>query len=102
LYLGVVCELLRVSVQTPDEKGDVDPYVEVTLFDPATKEMRRQETSHLMNEPNPKWGEQFDFAMVSAPSILTRAPPASATHHDITMPACGLMPAAPEHCYLQK
>lgn len=24
-----------------------------------------------MNEPNPKWGEQFDFAMVSAPSILT-------------------------------
>lgn len=58
-------------VQTPDEKGDVDPYVELLLFDPATKESKRQETSHLQNEPNPKWGEKFDFPMVSAPSILT-------------------------------
>ena len=60
-------------MQTPEEKGDVDPYVELALFDPASKETRRQETSHLQNEPNPKWGEKFDFAMVSAPSILTGA-----------------------------
>ena len=51
----------------------MDPYVELALFDPASKETRRQETSHLQNEPNPKWGEKFDFAMVSAPSILTGA-----------------------------
>ncbi len=60
-------------MQTPEEKGHVDPYVELALFDPASKETRRQETSHLQNEPNPKWGEKFDFAMVSAPSILTGA-----------------------------
>ena len=49
----------------------MDPYVELLLFDPATKESKRQETSHLQNEPSPKWGEKFDFPMVSAPSILT-------------------------------
>jgi hypothetical protein len=88
-------------VQTPDEKGDVDPYVEVSLFDPATKEIRRQETSHLANEPNPKWGEQFDFAMVSAPSILTCTAPASAFHFTVTMPANDLTPAAPQQCMLR-
>ena len=61
-------------VQAPDEKGDVDPYVELLLFDPATKETKKQQTSHLQNEPSPKWGEKFDFPMVSAPSILTGAP----------------------------
>lgn len=61
-------------MQTPEEKGDVDPYVEISLFDPANKNTRRQETSHLQNEPNPKWGEKFDFPMVSAPSILTGNP----------------------------
>ena len=60
-------------MQTPDEKGDVDPYVELLLFDPATKETKKQQSSHLQNEPNPKWGEKFDFPMVSAPSILTGA-----------------------------
>lgn len=53
----------------------MDPYVEVMLFDPANRETRRQETSHLVNEPNPKWGEKFDFVMVSAPSILTGVAP---------------------------
>ena len=72
--------------QTPDEKGDVDPYVELMLFDPATKETRRQETSHLQNEPNPKWGEKFDFPMVSAPSILTGA-----------APCCALLPRGTSH-----
>ena len=60
-------------VQTPEEKGDVDPYVELALFDPSSKETRQQVTSNLQNEPNPKWGEKFDFAMISAPSILTGA-----------------------------
>ena len=96
LYQCVISKLLHIFVQTPDEKGDVDPYVEVSLFDPATKETRRQETSHLVNEPNPKWGEQFDFAMVSAPSILTCTAPASAFHFDVSMPANDVTPAAPQ------
>ena len=51
----------------------MDPFVELLLFDPATKETKKQRTSNLQNEPNPKWGEKFDFPMVSAPSILTGA-----------------------------
>ena len=57
--------------QTPNEKGDVDPYVGLSLYDPARKDTERQETSKLVNEPDPKWGEKFDFIMASATSILT-------------------------------
>lgn len=70
-----------MHMQTPDEKGDVDPYVELLLFDPATKETKKQQTSQLQNEPSPKWGEKFDFPMVSAPSILTGAPRHSRAAH---------------------
>jgi hypothetical protein len=49
----------------------VDPFVELSLFDPVRRETEKQETSHLINEPNPKWAEKFDFVMVSAPSVLT-------------------------------
>lgn len=59
------------TAQTPEEKGDVDPFVEFILYDPVTRDSQKQESSKLPNEPNPKWGEKFDFVMVSAPSILT-------------------------------
>ena len=65
----------------------MDPYVELALFDPASKETRRQETSNLQNEPNPKWGEKFDFAMISAPSILTGGAP----HHLSTLLQAGAL-----------
>lgn len=56
--------------QTPKEHGDVDPYVEVALYDPARNETERQETSKQVNEPDPKFGEKFDFIMASATSAL--------------------------------
>jgi hypothetical protein len=44
----------RLSVltplQTPEEKGDVDPYVELRLFDPAKNETEVQQSTHLVNE----------------------------------------------------
>lgn len=49
----------------------MDPYVELLLYDPARNDAERQESSHLVNEPNPKWDEKFDFVMCSAPSVLT-------------------------------
>ncbi|CAL8470422.1 g9964 [Coccomyxa elongata] len=58
------------NLTTPNEHGDVDPFVEVALYDPARNETERQETSKLVNEPDPKFGEKFDFIMASATSIL--------------------------------
>lgn len=57
--------------QTPNEKGDVDPFVSLSLYDPARNDADKQETSKQVNEPDPKWGEKFDFIMASATSILT-------------------------------
>ena len=56
--------------QTPNDHGDVDPYVEVALYDPAKNETERQETSKQVNEPDPKFGDKFDFIMASATSVL--------------------------------
>jgi len=52
-------------------EGQVDPFVELALFDPATNSTDVLWSSHMVNEANPKWGEKFDFAMVSATSRLT-------------------------------
>ena len=52
-------------------EGEVDPFVELAVFDPATNSTDVLWSSHMVNEPNPKWGEKFDFAMVSATSRLT-------------------------------
>ena len=51
--------------------GDVDPFVELALYDPATNSTDVLWSSHMVNEPNPKWGEKFDFTMISATSRLT-------------------------------
>ncbi|EIE27098.1 hypothetical protein COCSUDRAFT_45729 [Coccomyxa subellipsoidea C-169] len=59
------------NLTTPNEKGDVDPFVALSLYDPARNDSERQETSKLVNEPDPKWGEKFDFIMASATSVLT-------------------------------
>ncbi|KAK9915888.1 hypothetical protein WJX75_005707 [Coccomyxa subellipsoidea] len=59
------------NLTTPNEKGDVDPFVSLSLYDPARNDAEKQETSKQVNEPDPKWGENFDFIMASATSILT-------------------------------
>ena len=51
--------------------GQVDPFVELSLFDPATAEVKKQWSATWNNEPNPKWGEKFDFVNISATSLLT-------------------------------
>ena len=51
--------------------GDVDPFVELALYDPATNSTDVLWSSQMLNEPNPKWGEKFDFTMISATSRLT-------------------------------
>ncbi len=65
------CSEVSSDAQTPNEKGDVDPFVALSLYDPARNDSERQETSKLVNEPDPKWGEKFDFIMASATSVLT-------------------------------
>lgn len=45
--------------------------MELTLNDPATKRVETQLSSTFENEPNPKWGEKFDFVNISPMSILT-------------------------------
>jgi hypothetical protein len=45
--------------------------VELSLFDPATAEVKKQWSATWNNEPNPKWGEKFDFVNISATSLLT-------------------------------
>ena len=44
--------------------------MELALFDPATNSTDVLWSSHMVNEPNPKWGEKFDFTMISATSRL--------------------------------
>ena len=36
----------------------MDPFVELKLFDPARNETEVQQSTHLVNEVNPKWGEK--------------------------------------------
>ena len=51
-------------------EGEVDPFVELALYDPATNNTDVLWSSQMVNEPNPKWGEKFDFTMISATSRL--------------------------------
>ena len=45
--------------------------MELSLLDPATGVPQKQWSATWNNEPNPRWGEKFDFVNVSATSILT-------------------------------
>lgn len=69
--------LLLVHHQSPAvpasqavNEGEVDPFVELALYDPASNNTDVLWSSQMVNEPNPKWGEKFDFTMISATSRL--------------------------------
>ena len=44
--------------------------MELELHDPEKDDVELQRSSVMMNEENPRWGEKFDFVMVSATSTL--------------------------------
>ncbi|KAK9825678.1 hypothetical protein WJX81_002318 [Elliptochloris bilobata] len=62
--------LIKATNLASANNGDVDPFVELALYDPATNSHDVLWSSHMVNEPNPKWGEKFDFTMISATSRL--------------------------------
>lgn len=66
-----ILTLTLVSARNLTADGQVDPYVELSLFDPATGGSKKQTSATWNNEPNPKWGEKFDFVNISATSVLT-------------------------------
>jgi hypothetical protein len=66
-----ILTLTLVQARNLTADGQVDPFVELSLFDPATAEVKKQWSATWNNEPNPKWGEKFDFVNISATSLLT-------------------------------
>ncbi len=50
--------------------GGVDPYVVFQLHDPKKVKPEIQASSHMTNEPAPHWNTKFDFALISATSVL--------------------------------
>lgn len=66
-----ILTLTLVSARNLTADGQVDPFVELSLFDPATGGSKKQTSATWNNEPNPKWGEKFDFVNISATSVLT-------------------------------
>ena len=44
--------------------------MELALYDPASNSTDVLWSTQMVNEPNPKWGEKFDFTMISATSRL--------------------------------
>ena len=53
-----------------EETDELDTFVELELHDPDKDDVELQRSSVIMNEDNPRWGEKFDFVMVSATSAL--------------------------------
>ena len=53
-----------------EEADELDTFVELELHDPDKADVELQRTSVIMNEESPRWGEKFDFVMVSATSTL--------------------------------
>ena len=53
-----------------EETDELDTFVELELHDPEKADVESQRSSVIMNEDNPRWGEKFDFVMVSATSAL--------------------------------
>ena len=50
--------------------GTVDAFVEFVLQDPTREKEERQKSKVVPNEPDPRWGDKFDFVMADANSIL--------------------------------
>lgn len=66
-----ILTLTLVAARNLTADGQVDPFVELSLYDPATGTSKKQWSATWNNEPNPKWGEKFDFVNISATSVLT-------------------------------
>ena len=66
-----ILTLTLVKARNLAATGQVDPFVELSLLDPAIGVPQKQWSATWNNEPNPRWGEKFDFVNVSATSILT-------------------------------
>ena len=66
-----ILTLTLVSARNLTADGQVDPFVELSLYDPALGSSKKQWSATWNNEPNPKWGEKFDFVNISATSVLT-------------------------------
>ena len=62
---------LSVCLQDGGE-GEVDPFVELEIDDPAGDSKHEVHTSPIiMNEPSPRWNVKYDYIMVSATSTFT-------------------------------
>ena len=70
LYYPSMPEKPNAPASQAANEGEVDPFVELALYDPATNNTDVLSSTQMVNEPNPKWGEKFDFTMISATSRL--------------------------------
>ena len=52
-------------------EGEVDPFVELEIDDPAGSNHELHTSPIIMNEPSPRWNIKYDYIMVSATSTFT-------------------------------
>ena len=52
-------------------EGEVDPFVELEISDPAGSSHEVHTSPIIMNEPSPRWNIKYDYIMVSATSSFT-------------------------------
>lgn len=52
-------------------EGEVDPFVELEIDDPAGSKHEVHTSPIIMNEPSPRWNVKYDYIMVSATSTFT-------------------------------
>jgi hypothetical protein len=67
---GILTVTLGGCTNLQSTDGDVDPFVELTIIDPAKANPESQRSSYMNNETNPHWNTKFDFVMISATSVL--------------------------------
>ena len=73
--VSAVCRGCRPVLMVPalmQATGKVDPWVEFTMQDPTREGEpdQLQLSTCIPNEPNPRWGDKFDFIDVSPTSTL--------------------------------
>lgn len=61
--------IIKIDCLHAQAHGTVDAFVEFILLDP-TKDDEKQISSVIPNEPDPRWGQKFDFVMADANSNL--------------------------------
>ena len=62
---------MHLNLPQDGGEGEVDPFVTLTLDDPANPEDETHTSPIIMNENSPRWNIKYDFVMVSATSTLT-------------------------------